>query len=65
MSNNNVDWGKCVDVCTDRGKSMAGKLQAAQPCIQAKTTYVVWPRCIIYRETLPAENFNKELQDVL
>ncbi|XP_066473215.1 uncharacterized protein [Tiliqua scincoides] len=65
MVQNQIDWEKCVGVCTDEGRSMAGCYQGLQALIQSKAPHALWTHCIIHREALAAENLSEELHDIL
>lgn len=65
MSDNNVNWEKCVGVCTDGGRSMSGNYQGLQSRIRSRAPNAVWTHCIIHREALAAGKLSEELNDTL
>ncbi|XP_078503445.1 zinc finger BED domain-containing protein 5-like [Lissotriton helveticus] len=65
MQQNQIDWERCVGVCTDGGRSMAGCYQGLQAHIRSKVPNAVWTHCIINREALVAGNLSEELHGVL
>ncbi|XP_069092632.1 protein FAM200A-like [Pleurodeles waltl] len=65
MVQNQIDWERCVGVCTDGGRSMAGCYQGLQARIRSKAPNAIWTHCIIHREALAAGNLNKELHNIL
>ncbi|XP_069098337.1 protein FAM200A-like [Pleurodeles waltl] len=65
MVQNQIDWERCVGVCTDGGHSMSGCYQGLQACIRSKAPNAVWTHCIIHREALAAGNLSEELHNIL
>ncbi|XP_069059689.1 protein FAM200A-like [Pleurodeles waltl] len=65
MVQNQIDWERCVGVCTDGGRSMAGCYQGFQARIRSKAPNAVWTHCIIHREALAAGNLSEELHNIL
>ncbi|XP_078537946.1 zinc finger BED domain-containing protein 5-like [Lissotriton helveticus] len=65
MQQNQIDWERCVGVCTDGGRSMAGCYQGLQARIRSKAPNAVWTHCIIHREALAAGNLSEELHGIL
>ncbi|XP_078534013.1 SCAN domain-containing protein 3-like [Lissotriton helveticus] len=63
MQQNQIDWERCVGVCTDGGRSMAGCYQGLQARIRSKAPNAVWTHCIIHREALAAGNLSEELHE--
>ncbi|KAJ1142762.1 hypothetical protein NDU88_009075 [Pleurodeles waltl] len=65
MVQNQIDWERCVGVCTDGGHSMAGCYQGLLARIRSKAPNAVWTHCIIHREALTAGNLSEELHNIL
>ncbi|XP_066482086.1 SCAN domain-containing protein 3-like [Tiliqua scincoides] len=65
MVQNQIDWERCVGVCTDGSGSMAGCYQGLRDRIRSKAPNVVWTHCMIHREALAAENLSEELHGIL
>ncbi|XP_069063747.1 zinc finger BED domain-containing protein 5-like [Pleurodeles waltl] len=65
MVQNQIDWERCVGVCTDGGRSMAGCYQGLQARIRSKAPNAIWTHCIIHREALAAGNLSEELHNIL
>ncbi|XP_050526945.1 zinc finger BED domain-containing protein 5-like [Daktulosphaira vitifoliae] len=65
MSENSVDWTKCVGVCTDGARSMSGCYGGLQALIQNKAPDALWTHCIIHREALASKYLSPELNQVL
>ncbi|XP_067132430.1 protein FAM200A-like [Centruroides vittatus] len=55
MVENNLEWTKCVGVCTDGGRSMSGSYGGLQALIRNKAPDSVWTHCIIHREALASK----------
>ncbi|XP_067121346.1 zinc finger BED domain-containing protein 5-like, partial [Centruroides vittatus] len=55
MDENNLEWTKCVGVCTDGGRSMSGSYGGLQALIRNKAPDSVWTHCIIHREALASK----------
>jgi hypothetical protein len=65
MSENMLDWTKCVGVCTDGDRSMSGNYGGLQSLIGSKAPDALWTHCIIHRETLAAKYLSPALNQVL
>lgn len=62
ISQNNLDWTKCIGICTDGARSMFGHYTGLQALIRSK---VLWTHCIIHREALASKNLSPTLSQVL
>ncbi|XP_075455233.1 protein FAM200A-like [Ascaphus truei] len=62
---NNLEWTKCVGVCTDGGHSMSGRYGGLQALIRKKAPYSMWTHCIIHREALASKYLSPPLNMVL
>ncbi|XP_075454497.1 protein FAM200A-like [Ascaphus truei] len=62
---NNLEWTKCVGVCTDGGRSMSGRYGGLQALIRKKGPYSMWTHCIIHREELASKYLSPPLNMVL
>lgn len=65
MVENNLDWTKCVGVCTDGGRSMSGCYGGLQALIRNKAPDSVWTHCIIHKEALASKYISPPLNIVL
>ncbi|XP_060846219.1 zinc finger BED domain-containing protein 5-like [Rhopalosiphum padi] len=65
MSENMLDWIKCVGVCTDGARSMSGSYGGLQSLIRSKAPDALWTHCIIHREALAAKYLSPALNQVL
>ncbi|XP_067120060.1 zinc finger BED domain-containing protein 5-like [Centruroides vittatus] len=65
MVENNLEWTKCVGVCTDGGRSMSGSYGGLQALIRNKAPDSVWTHCIIHREALASKYMSPPLNIVL
>lgn len=65
ITENYLDWGKCIGMCTDGTRSTSicyGELQAF---IHNKATYTMWTHCIIHKESLASKRMNPQFNLVL
>lgn len=65
VEENNIDWEKCIGICTDGGRSMSGCYTGLQALIRKKSPNATWTHCIIHREALIAKNVSPELNQVI
>ncbi|XP_076315005.1 protein FAM200A-like [Tachypleus tridentatus] len=65
MCENNLDWTKCVGVCTDDGCSIFGCYGVLQALVRSKVLNALWIHCIIYREALASKHSSPPLNLVL
>ncbi|KAL1281206.1 hypothetical protein QQF64_000009 [Cirrhinus molitorella] len=62
---NEIDWVRCVGICTDGAKSMTGRHKGAVALIRKVAPSVSWVHCSIHREALATKNMPDELLSVL
>ncbi|XP_046145958.1 SCAN domain-containing protein 3-like [Osmia bicornis bicornis] len=65
ISENNLNWSKCVGVCTDGARSMSGCYGGLQALIRSKSPNALWTYCIIHREALASKHPSPALNQVL
>ena len=65
ISENNLNWHKCVGVCTDGARSMSGCYGGLQALIRSKSPNALWTHCIIHREALASKHLSPALNQVL
>jgi len=65
MSENILDWTKCVGVCIDGARSMSGCYGGLQALIRSKAPDAMWTHCIIHREALASKYLSPALNQVL
>nr|XP_023021166.1 zinc finger MYM-type protein 6-like [Leptinotarsa decemlineata] len=65
ITENGLNWGKCIGVCTDGARSMSGKYGGIQALIRKKAPNAMWTHCIIHREALASKSMSFELNQVL
>ncbi|XP_077972733.1 zinc finger BED domain-containing protein 5-like [Styela clava] len=65
MSENEITWGKCMDVCTDGAKSMTGSVKGVVTRIKQKNPECSSSHCAIHRYQLVAKGMPSELTRVL
>ncbi len=63
--NNNLDWNKCISVCTDGGASMTGKNKGLISRIKAEHPFIKSFHCIIHRQALATKRMSEELNEAL
>ena len=61
ISTNNLDWGKCISICTDGAKAMFGSRSGLRSLIQEHAKMAKWMHCMIHREALVARELSPEL----
>ena len=65
ISENNLEWTKCVGVCTDGARSMSGCYGGLQALIRSKAPDALWTHCVIHREALASKYLSPTLNQVL
>lgn len=65
ISESNLDWTKCVDVCTDRTRCMCSCYGRLQALVRSKGLDALWTHCIIHRKTLTSKHLSTALNQVL
>ena len=65
ISENNLEWTKCVGVCTDGARSMSGCYGGLQALIRSKAPDALWTHCVIHREALASKYLSPTLNQIL
>ena len=65
MKTNNIEWKKCVGVCSDGARSMTGKHSGVVAKIKEVAPDVKFVHCSIHREALATRNMPQPLKTVL
>jgi hypothetical protein len=65
ISENSLEWTKCVGACTDGARSMSGCYGGLQAFIQSKAPETLWTRCVIHREELVSKYLSPTLNQDL
>jgi hypothetical protein len=65
MSENSLEWTKCVCVCTDGARSMSGSYGGSQAFIRSKSPETLWAHCVSQREELTSKYLSPALNQVL
>ncbi|XP_076325365.1 zinc finger MYM-type protein 6-like [Tachypleus tridentatus] len=65
LCENNLDWTKCIGICTDGGCSMSGCYGGLQALIRRKALDALWTYCIIHRDVLASKHLSPPLNLVL
>lgn len=61
----NLDWSKCVNICTDGAAAMVGKTKGAVSRMKQKATNATSSHCIIHRHSFATKRMPEDLQAVL
>uniref|UniRef100_A0A8C5GFF6 Uncharacterized protein n=1 Tax=Gouania willdenowi TaxID=441366 RepID=A0A8C5GFF6_GOUWI len=62
---NYTSWAKCVALCTDGARAMAGLKSGLIALARDVAPEVIWTHCMLHREALVAKDMNAELSDVM
>lgn len=65
VNKNDLNWRKCMGMCTDAGRSRSGRYGGLQALIRSKVSHAMWPHCIIHRKTLATTLLSHQLNLVL
>ena len=65
MLNNSISWEKCVDVCIDGARVLAGKNSGVFVKIKAVAPEAQFIHCNIHREALVTKSMPERLKNVL
>lgn len=65
VTENNLDWEKCIGLCTDGARSMSGQYGGLQALIRSRAPYAMWTHCIIHREVLASKAVSSEFNLVM
>ncbi|XP_022180962.1 zinc finger BED domain-containing protein 5-like [Myzus persicae] len=60
-----VIWMKCVGLCTDGARAMAGQYNWLQGLVKAVAPNIKWTHCIIHREALASKDLSLSLNEFL
>ncbi len=58
-------WDKCVGICTDRARSMTGRLRGFVTRFQNSAPLAKWTHCMVHRESLASKKMPECLKTVL
>ncbi|GFV46569.1 zinc finger BED domain-containing protein 5 [Trichonephila clavipes] len=61
----NIEWKKCVGMCTDGARTMSGRLKSIQALVKQKYPLCIWTHCMIHREALASKEMSPGLNIVL
>jgi hypothetical protein len=65
ISENSLEWAKCVGVCTNGARSMSGCYGGLQAFIRSKDPETLWTHCVIHREALASKYLSPTFNQVL
>ncbi|XP_072380934.1 zinc finger BED domain-containing protein 5-like [Diabrotica undecimpunctata] len=62
---NDIEWSKCVDICSDGAAAMVGKIRGAVSRITVVAENASRSHCILHRHSLETKKMPQDLKDVL
>ncbi|XP_073711553.1 zinc finger MYM-type protein 6-like [Misgurnus anguillicaudatus] len=62
---NDIPWAKCIALCTDGARSMAGLKSGLIALVRQVVPDVLWTHCMLHRESLVAKELSVEFADVM
>lgn len=65
VKENQLDWSKCVGICTDGARAMTGRFSGLVKRIQDKAPEAKWTHCGIHREALACKKIPASLDITL
>jgi zinc finger BED domain-containing protein 5/7/8/9 len=65
FSENELEWQKCVGVCSDGAASMTGRHNGVIKQILDRAPEAEWTHCFLHRESLAAKKMSPELNEVM
>lgn len=65
MRKNDLDWSKCVDVCSDGAASMVGKVKGAVSRMKQVAENATSSHCVLHRHSLATRKMPDDLKRVL
>jgi hypothetical protein len=65
FAENEVDWSRCIGICTGGATSMTGKHAGFVAQTKEVATNVSWTHCCIHRQTLASKRMPQGLKEVL
>ncbi|XP_067129250.1 zinc finger BED domain-containing protein 5-like [Centruroides vittatus] len=64
IQSNEIDWKKCIDICTDGAKAMQGPISGVVVRIKVAHPSCSSSHCILHRENLAVKNIPRSLKDI-
>jgi hypothetical protein len=65
MTEHEISWEKCADVCTDGARAMTGKPAWVVACIKELAPSSSNSHCVLHRQALLAKTMKRDLKTVL
>ncbi|KAF7495264.1 Zinc finger BED domain-containing protein 5 [Sarcoptes scabiei] len=65
MGQHQIDWAKCVGICTDGVAPMAGKHKGLKTLIEKRAPRSTWTHCLLHREAEASSYLSPEIDSVL
>lgn len=62
---NDIPWSKCMALCTDGARAMAGLKSGLISLVRDVSPQVIWTHCMLHRESLVAKDMSAELAEVV
>ncbi|XP_072380944.1 zinc finger BED domain-containing protein 5-like [Diabrotica undecimpunctata] len=62
---NDIEWSKCVDICSDGAAATVGKIRGAVSTIKVVAENASSSHCILHRHSLVTKKMPQDLKDVL
>lgn len=62
---NDIPWAKCVVMCTDGARAMAGLKSGQIVFVKDVAPQVMWTYCMLHRKSLVAKEMSAELSYVM
>lgn len=63
--NYDIDWKKCIAICSDGAKAMSGKNSGLVAKLKSIMPNISWTHCFLHRQALAAKVVPSDLNDVL
>ncbi|KAL1265252.1 hypothetical protein QQF64_003279 [Cirrhinus molitorella] len=60
-----IEWKKCVGICSDGVRAMTGKHSGLVTKVQAVAPFAVWTHCMIHKQALAAKKMPPDMKQVM
>ncbi|XP_071056439.1 zinc finger BED domain-containing protein 5-like [Onthophagus taurus] len=61
IETNNIEWTKCIGICTDGARAMSGTVRGLQGLVKDVAPNAAWTHCCIHRAALAAKGMPTDL----
>ncbi|XP_072387386.1 zinc finger BED domain-containing protein 5-like [Diabrotica undecimpunctata] len=65
IKKNDIEWSKCVDICSDGAATIVGKIRVAVSRIKVVAENTSSTHCILHRHSLATKKMPQDLKEVL